>query len=117
MSNQTDEQWVANISDAELGTGIFVFPKKQVNTFGSSDFEQVLHSKLRGTLTKTLRQKINYLNCVRVGSADWMIAFKWVPQSIADYDQVQATASDCGNVECAGRCAKYACVCIDGECR
>jgi hypothetical protein len=117
MENQTDELWLSDISQGDLGTGVFIFPSEFAGKFGSSDWSQTVSSDLRGDMTKTLLRNVDYPECVKNGSAHWMIAFKWVPKNVAGYDKVAATAGSCGKAYCAGRCADYGCLCVDGECK
>jgi hypothetical protein len=117
MDNQTDSSWLIGVSNLDLGTGLFVFPSDYVQEFGSSTWSQQSHSAAFGSLTKALVREMNYLTCVEDGRKSFVIAFKWVPQSLASFDVVKSAAGTCGPVLCVRRCAGYGCLCIAGECK
>jgi hypothetical protein len=117
MNNQTEEQWLVDISESDVGTGVFVFSREDLGRFGYQSWHQEFSSKQRGLLSKAMREDITYPDCVGLGSADWIIGFKWVPQFVSSFTAVQAEADSCDKTYCVNRCAKYGCVCVDGECR
>jgi hypothetical protein len=116
MDNQTDELWVAQTSSSDKGTGVFIsglvhvidLPKQT-----TSDIDSSVH----GPLKKALVPDITYPQCVRAGAAEAVIAFSWIPNSLASYQTVQASALTCRAVNCVKRCAGYGCLCVAGECK
>jgi hypothetical protein len=117
MKNQTEELWLTDSPAADSGTGIFIFPSTQAVEFGVSNWQQPTISEGHGPLQKALVSDMTYLDCVKRGQKDWILAYKWVPESLAPYVTVMASASSCSPVRCVSRCARYGCVCIDGECK
>src|SRR5205085_1277996 len=98
MDNQTDERWLVGITQSTKGTGIFAFPDHLSGEFSGEIWSE-------------------YLDCVQRGTRDWIIAFKWIPLTVASRDEVIASAASCGTVLCVKRCAGYGCACIGGECK
>jgi len=74
-------------------------------------------SAVCGKLKKALLPDLTYVECVTRGAKDWMTAFKWIPESLARFDDVKNSASSCSSVFCVKRCARYGCVCVGGECK
>jgi hypothetical protein len=117
MQNQTEELWLTGSSPAELGTGIFVFPQDKSAEFGPATWVQPIKSDMHGPLTKALVSPVIYGECVKRGEKDGVLAYRWVPQSIAPYPVVLAAAQSCSRVPCVRRCASYGCLCVTGECQ
>jgi hypothetical protein len=116
MDNQTEEFWLVGISQAGLGTGLFVFPSSY-DDFGQTNWCKTINSEVYGSIRKALLADINYLDCVKRGSHKEIIAYKWIPLSLASFDTVKAAATACGTVLCVKRCAGYGCACVGGECK
>lgn len=117
MDNQTEEQWLKGISRSTRGTGVFAFPEQLLGEFGQTDWYTVVDSRVYGSVGKALVSNIKYLDCVMRGSQSWVIAFKWVPETVASFNDVLVSATSCGAGLCAKRCAGYGCECIGGECK
>ena len=116
MQNQTEELCVSE--PANDGTGVFVFPEGQTAEFADSDWTQSFKTNRFGPLQKVLVRNIPYADCVERGERNWMIAYKWVPQTLASYEVVLAAAAHgCSGQPCVRRCAAFGCVCISGACR
>jgi hypothetical protein len=115
MDNQTAEEWVVRITNQDKGTGVFAFaPPAQLPRL---DWALDVKSAVHGPLTKGLLRNISYLNCVDLGSKVGVLAFKWIPDSVADFSSVETKARSCGTVMCVRRCASYGCICVAGECK
>src|SRR5215467_4122049 len=104
MSNQTDELWLKEAVSG-LGTGVFVFSDEHAAEFGTSSWTQSATSQVYGSLQKALLSNVTYMQCVQRGEKDWMVAYKWVPESIASYAAVVSAASSCSPMHCVNRCA------------
>jgi len=117
MDNQTEEFWLVGISKSDKGTGLFVFPSTYADEFGQSSWCRTINSEAYGSIRKALLADINYLECVQQGMKEWVIVFKWIPESLASFDAVKAAAASCGTVLCVKRCAGYGCACVAGECK
>jgi hypothetical protein len=118
MANQTEELWLTDALNNDVGTGVFVFPEQQTAEFGSSTWETMgIQSQVHGVLHKALVSSITYPDCVKRGERTWMLGYKWVPETVAPYGTVQAAAASCSPTRCVKRCASYGCVCIAGECK
>jgi hypothetical protein len=114
MNNQTEEVWLMGGDIQDTGTGVFIFPQANSATFGLSNWRRPLPD---GSMTKALVKDLTYVDCVARGSHDWILAFKWVPDSLADFSAVSTAAAACGTVRCVRRCAKYGCLCVAGMCK
>lgn len=117
MKNQTEELWLTDSSAADLGTGIYIFPSTHAVEFGFSNWQHPTFSQVHGPIHKALVSSMTYLDCVKRTQSDWILAFKWVPESLAPYATVVASAGSCTPIRCVTRCASYGCVCIGGECK
>jgi hypothetical protein len=117
MQNQTEELWLTDSSPAEPGTGVFVFPQDKSTEFGPSSWVQPINSEIHGLLTKALISNIIYGNCAKLGEKDWVLAYRWIPASVAPYPTVLAAAQACTSTRCVRRCASYGCLCISGACK
>jgi hypothetical protein len=117
MDNQTDPQWLIGVTKTTKGTGVFAFPDQQADEFGQSSWNTVTDSRPHGLIKKALVADIRYLDCITRANVNWMIAFKWVPETIASFDQVLSSAQSCGARLCVKRCAEFGCQCIAGECK
>jgi hypothetical protein len=120
MDNQTEEQWLVGISRSAKGTALFAFPDRLSGEFsGLSNVVQTefFDTKVYGRVKKALVSDMEYLDCVELGERDWIIAFKWIPLTVASLSDVIASASACGANLCVKRCAGYGCTCIGGECK
>jgi hypothetical protein len=120
MDNQTEEQWLVGISRSAKGTGLFAFPDHLSGEFSSMSnitWSEFVDTKVYGTVKKVLVSNIKYLDCVEVGARDWIIAFKWIPLTVASLNDVIASATSCGAKLCVKRCEGYGCTCIGGECK
>src|SRR5438067_12457570 len=116
MKNQTEELWLVGISPVQMGTGVFVLFSQNADNFGLTDWSDDFNSDACGSLRKALVQDIGYLDCVQRGSKEGVLAYKWVPVSLASYDVIKTEAKSCTKAYCVKRCAKYGCVCVGGEC-
>jgi len=115
MQNQTKELWLSGHSND--GTGVFVFPEEQKSKFGMADWTQGFKANRYGALQKALVRDLSYADCVDRGDQNWMVGYKWVPQSLAKFETVLAEATSCSGEACVQRCARYGCICISGACR
>jgi hypothetical protein len=116
MDNQTEELWLVNISQSDTGTGLFVFFSQLDNAFGQIDWCASFDSEIYGPLRKALVEDINYAECVRRGTKEGILAYKWVPGLLASYDSLKSEVTNCDKVYCVKRCARYGCLCVGGEC-
>ena len=95
--DQTSPDWRRNARSGELGTGILL---EAVDIGGA----QALQARLIGF--------VSYAECLR--QAEGMVAFKWIPRSIAAANDLMNEA--CGG-ECIDTCVKGGCICgPDGVC-
>ncbi len=117
MQNQTEELWLTDSSPTDSGTGIFIFPQDKNSEFGPSSWGQPINSEVRGLLAKALVSNVTYGDCVKRGEKAWMLAYRWIPESVASYPTVLAAAQACTSTRCVRRCASYGCVCVTGECK
>ncbi len=119
MDNQTDEIWLTTVQKTDTGTGIFVSPQNFNVAFNETKFSFDLDATAypQQSLIKILVPDVQYLRCVELGISQNVIAFKWVPESLANFSEIQASAGNCDSVLCVKRCAKYGCLCIGGECQ
>jgi hypothetical protein len=117
MDNQTDERWLVGITRSTKGSGLFAFPDHLSGEFSGEIWSEIVDTKVYGRVKKALVPDIEYLDCVQRGTRDWIIAFKWIPLTVASRDEVIASAASCGTVLCVKRCAGYGCACIGGECK
>ena len=115
MDNQTEALWLTGVIPSDKGTGIFVFPTSSVGDFGNTDLQTTIPSEGNVPLTKGYVENINYPDCVQRGTKDWVLAFRWVPNSLETFDNLKMAT--CGTVMCVKRCARYGCVCIGSHCR
>ena len=117
MQNQTEEHWLVDSPPGEWGTGVFAFPESQSAEFGTSDWVMSLGPTPSAPSQKALVQNLSYVDCAKRGEQSWMLAYKWVPQSLASYAEVLAAAQSCTPTRCVRRCARYGCLCVAGVCK
>ena len=120
MDNQTEEQWLVGITQSTKGTGLFAFPDHLSGEFSNVSnvsWTGFFDTTVYGRVKKAIVSDIEYLDCVALGVKDWMIAFKWIPVTIASLNEVIASATACGTNLCVKRCESYGCQCIGGECK
>ena len=79
MDNQTEDLWFVGGTPVDKGTGIYVYPSADANTFGTSDFRLHAESRFFGPIEKALVKDLKYLDCVARGMKAPVVAFKWVP--------------------------------------
>ncbi len=99
MQNQTNVDWLVDLGSDQLGTGLFLIPDVRVNVFGAA--------------FKHLIPDITYTDCIMRGA--FVIAVKWVPHTIADFQTLQGTG--CGR-RCVATCVEPGCICnpYRGQC-
>ena len=117
MKNQTEPQWVLSISDSAKGSGLFIFPDSNSGEFSNQTWSCTIQSQPFGRLRKAIVGEIGYLDCVHRGARDWIIAFKWIPATVATLDDTITAATSCGEGFCVHRCEGYGCLCVSGECK
>jgi hypothetical protein len=117
MFNQTLQKWLTNAS--KEGTAVYMLSSQDAMRFGHTDWSLNIESAAYGLIIKLLVRDIGYVESVRRGIQNRAIAVKWVPYSIASYDEVVKSASSCADrhIECVDECAGYGCECIGGECK
>ena|SRR5438128_1199722 len=117
MFNQTRPVWLLNASPK--GTGVYVLFTSGIGMFGPTNWSVSYDDSAYGAIMKVLVADIGYLDCVKRGIQNKVIALKWVPHSIAFYDDVVKSASSCANqgIKCVDECAGFGCECIGGECK
>ena len=116
MDNQTEDLGFVGGTPVDKGTGIYVYPSADANTFGTSDFRLHAESRFFGPIEKALVKDLKYLDCVARGMKAPVVAFKWVPERLASFQSLHAPPL-CGKEYCVRRCARYGCVCVAGECQ
>lgn len=120
MKNQTEERWITNVLDTDAGTGIFLAyketPLNMVN-MGEVNIIDVKSTFMGRSLQKVILFDCLYLDAVKQGNKEEILAFKWIPYHIALPPVVLNQASNCKRVLCVIKCARYGCLCFDGECK
>ncbi|MCL5999203.1 MAG: hypothetical protein M1546_24535 [Chloroflexi bacterium] len=97
MKNQTDPNWLEGLQPEQLGTGLFLLP-------------DVFSERYAAMIVAAVPQ-ITYPQCVLRGM--FAVAYKWVPERIASFEQLQEDV-DCGDtMPCAGQCRRLGCMCND----
>jgi hypothetical protein len=99
--NQTDPGWISDDPNRP-GTGIFIVPNVNGREGPLTPFG----------LTKVFIGGLTYAECALRGSS--AVVFKWVPESVANIDQLRATT--CSGDRCVDTCADYGCTCPIGFC-
>ena len=117
MKNQTESSWLTGVSPSDPGTGVFVTFADLPPNIGPISWQEQIPSTSLASATKFLLQTITYPECVRKAYEAQVVAFKWVPESLASFDVVKAQAKSCIPVMCVDRCARFGCVCTGGECK
>ena len=97
MKNQTDPRWLDG-PENETGTGIFIVP----------DVENSEALAVKRVLVPGLK----YLECVT--RAILALAFKWVPDRVVSYKELDHAS--CGQ-RCVESCPTPGCICINGICK
>ena len=93
--NQTDPTWLRGNTEQTKGTGVTLV----------SD----------GTIISVeLNSDITYDECVALVKD--VIAWKWVPLTIATFDQVSSSRCGAAGQDCIDRCHGYCCFCLNGKC-
>jgi hypothetical protein len=96
MADQTEGQWTT-LNPETKGTGIFI--ERDV-------------SQLRG-FRKELEKDVTYADCLQRGASPSVMEFKWVPDSVKPFDDLQR--APCGQ-PCTVKCVEAGCVCVNGTC-
>jgi len=115
MKNQTEEQWLEGITLNQTGSGLFLIRATQL----PSSQPWAWQKKLAETAyIKGIWREITYTDCWKIFDEQLNgVAFKWVPNSVATFDQLVKSANDCpSGALCVSRCAKHGCICTAGEC-
>jgi hypothetical protein len=92
--DQTDPLWLRGTSEYTNGTGVYL----------GAGF------RLR------FDQGITYERSRADAEATDAIAFKWVPDTLASYFQVQNSKCQTSGERCVDRCPGYSCFCLNGRC-
>ena len=90
-SDQTPEQYMGYAERGELGTGVFL----QLLAAGGTDV--------------TFKPSLTYRQC-RTYGIDYQ-AFKWIPEAIAKFAEVQSDTCPVRGEECFPDCAAKGCLC------
>ena len=89
--NQTPPEYLAYDRQGHRGTGVF------------------LRLLAGGGTVVSFRENLPYAECVRLGEA--FAAFKWVPEPVATYLEVQADLCEIVGEECRKKCSAKGCLC------
>jgi len=100
MDNQTNPEWLIELTPESLGTGIFLMPDVFSERFGDMIAPAV--------------PNITYGNCIQRGM--FAVAFKWVPERISTYEALLKSPKCYG--PCVDTCKQPGCICnkITGQC-
>ena len=93
MQNQTDPRLLRGLSPSQRGTGVFLVPNPDSEVYGDG--------------TSVLVPNITYDQCIMRGA--FVIAFKWVPDSVRTFQQMQEPVT-CGE-PCSDYCEEARCIC------
>jgi hypothetical protein len=100
MFEQTDPMWEPSIFSDELGTGIFV------GTRGDDP----------NNIFKEFVENITYRECVRRARSGPYDHFKWIPERIEPYRNLQTIACAGGSCRVVKDCFQVVCFCRGGQC-
>jgi hypothetical protein len=118
MNNQTQESWLVDISESDFGTGLFLsFTYTPFMQSPSLSMISITSKFNNEPLKKIVLPECTYLECIKEGNREGILAFKWIPNKIASEDLVVKQANDCKKVMCVSKCARYGCLCLEGKCR
>lgn len=100
MDNQTNPEWLIELTSESLGTGMFLIPDVFSEEFGA--------------MTASAVRRITYSNCIQRGM--FTVAFKWVPERVATYESLRKSPECHG--PCVDTCKQPACICnkVTGQC-
>ena len=77
MHDQTEKQWLDERRFGGVGTCVCL---------------------LKEGGHKRLIPKVTYQECLKVAASEWL-AFKWVPETVASYEELQESACNLGTLE------------------
>lgn len=93
MDNQTEQKWLEDQSPDALGTGVFLIPNLEIDEYAAMEVKAI--------------RNITYKQCCIRGA--FVAAFKWVPNSIEDFESI--CLENCTNGKCVKTCIKPGCIC------
>lgn len=116
MKNQTEEKWLVNVLDSDSGTGVFLASEyakfDNYKTF-TINTERRFQDEF---LIKFIQSDVTYLETIRQADQQSVYAFKWIPLTVTSLEIVRNQAQNCRRVLCVEKCARYGCLCLEGEC-
>jgi hypothetical protein len=120
VKDQTPEYWLKKYVLDVLGTGIII--AQRLFEFTTDKNTWLIPNKLEEQspdtirMFKTIIQEVEYTKLIEIGEQNGIVAFKWIPEGRATYEQIIQEVKECENVICIKRCAKLGCLCVNEEC-
>lgn len=117
MDNQTAPRYLVDFPDGTLGTGIYALREEGLARLREQGYEgtgiRQFRTRLGNSLFKYFVPNISYFNAVDAGNQEFVVAYKWIPNSLANPLILQVTK--CAQSPCVRNC-EGACHCIQNRC-
>jgi|SRR5215831_9675389 len=107
MYDQTDWNWLANLTVNQLGTGIYLLPVKPPQV--PPPVTGPPFSPSSGPTNKLFQPGITYDVCKQNACRAKASVFRWVPETIASFTVIQQT--QCPDLKCTDTCVTPGCIC------
>jgi hypothetical protein len=107
MYDQTDWKWLANLTANQLGTGIYLLPP--VPPPGRPQLPGPHSRSPFGPPYKMLQPNVTYDVCKQNACVVQAMVFKWVPETIASFSDIEQTQCSAG--PCTDTCVTPGCLC------